>query len=249
MKKLKIDFRMKLKYCKEKIIAIWNWYLKRRANKKLWKLLARNGECSTYVGMPGSGKTTFCAYVVSLCLKAERRVFCNVPILGALPFSKSDFGKYDMSDSVIIIDEGSLFYDNRNYDKNFDDKSLSFLKLLRHRHCNVLILSQSIDIDVKFVRMSTSIFYISRGIFNFTNICHIRRIVDVNPDTKKFEDYYYKPTGIVKFITSKHLFRPLYYKYFDSYDAPKLPSFPITRKPYSSKQGLGDFIEQKKGSA
>lgn len=213
-----------------------------RAKKKLRKLLAKNGECSTYVGMPGAGKTTFCAYVVSLCLKSGKRVFCNVPIIGSLPFSKTDFGKYDMSDSVIIIDEGSLFYDNRNYDKNFNDASLSYLKLLRHRKCNVLILSQSIDVDVKFVRMSTSIFYLSRGIFNFTNICRIQRLVDVNPDTHKFEDYYYKPKGLIKFFTSLHLFRPLYYKYFDSYDAPKLTPYPSTRKPYSSKTGLDKFL-------
>lgn len=224
---------------------IINKLLSLRAKRKLDKLLLKNGECSTYIGMPGSGKTTFCAYVTSLCLRAGVRVFSNVPILGAYPFSKKDFGRYDMSDSVIIIDEGSLFYDNRNFDKNFDEASLSYLKLLRHRHNHVLILSQSIDVDVKFVRMSTSIFYLSKGPFSFTNICHVRRIVDVNPDTHKFEDFYYKPTGIVKFLTSLHLYRPLYYKYFDSYDAPALPVFPEDIKPYSSKQGLGDYLKKK----
>lgn len=241
MKKLKLKIRL----IKDEIVRLSKIGYKRfkeyRAKKKLRKLLVRNGECSTYVGMPGSGKTTFCAYVVSLCIKANKRVFCNVPIIGSLPFSKSDFGKYDMSDSVIIIDEGSLFYDNRNYEKNFNEASLSYLKLLRHRRCNVFILSQSIDVDVKFVRMSTSIFYLSRGIFNFTNICRINRVVDVNPDTHKFEDSYYKPSGLIKFFTSLHLFRPLYYKYFDSYDAPKLTPYPSTRKPYTTKQGLEKF--------
>lgn len=243
MKNLKVKIRIICQECLKKSKEIFKKIIKRRAKRKLRKILSKNGECSTYVGMPGAGKTTFCAYVVSLCLKAEKRVFCNVPIIGSLPFSKQDFGKYDMSDSVIIIDEGSLFYDNRNYEKNFNDASLSFLKLLRHRRCNVFILSQSIDVDVKFVRMSTSIFYLSRGIFNFTNICHIRRVVDVNKDTHKFEDSYYKPTGLVKFLTSLHLFRPLYYKYFDSYDAPKLPSYPSTRKPYATKTGLAKFDE------
>lgn len=244
MNKIKIDFRMIIGEINDKIKQAFKKINVRIANRKLSKLLSKNGECSTYVGMPGAGKTTFCAYVVSLCLKANKRVFCNVPIIGALPFSKSDFGKYDMSDSVIIIDEGSLFYDNRNYEKNFNDASLSYLKLLRHRRCNVLILSQSIDVDVKFVRMSQSIFYLSRGIFNFTNICHIQRVVDVNEQTHKFEDFYYKPKGLIKFFTSKHLYRPLYYKYFDSYDAPKLPDYPKMRKPYESKQGLGKFINE-----
>ena len=240
--KIKIILKTSYNIFKEKAKSVIKNIKKKRAKKKLNKWLSKNGECSTYIGMPGSGKTTFCAYIVSLCLKANVKVYSNVPILGAFPFTKDEFGKYDMSEAVIIIDEGSLFYDNRNFDKNFNDNSLSYLKLLRHRHNNILIFSQSIDVDVKFVRMSTSIFYLSRGIFNFTNVCHVRRVVDVNKDTHKFEDFYYKPSGLVKFITSKHIFRPLYYKYFDSYDAPKLPNFPSSRKPYSSKQGLGQTL-------
>ena len=71
MSKIKIDFKMiigdiygRIKKTFKKIV-VWH------SNRQLSKLLSKNGECSTYVGMPGAGKTTFCAYVVSLCLKAN----------------------------------------------------------------------------------------------------------------------------------------------------------------------------------
>lgn len=235
---------------RDKIKALYNKYFAnivnfisyKRSCKKLQKLEKSVGECSLVVGMPGTGKTTLCAYISSLCLKADKRVFCNVPILGTTPFTKDEFGKFDMSDAWIIIDEGSLFYDNRSFEKNFNDESLSYLKLLRHRNNHVLILSQSIDVDVKWVRMSNKIFQLTKpSLLNmFTTVTPIHRELDINELTHKFEDFYYKPKGIVKFFKSVHLYRPFYYKFFDSYDAPELPQLPY-RDVYKSKQGLTSF--------
>lgn len=220
----------------------YNLISKKFAIRKLEKLKRKIGECSLVVGMPGTGKTTLCAYITSLCLKANVPIYCNVPILGAIPFTKDEFGKYDMSNSIILWDEGSLFFDNRSFDKNFNQESLEYLKLLRHRNNSCLICSQSIDIDVKWVRMSKNIFQLNKGrLFScFTTLTPVSRELDVSEQTHKWEDFYYKPRGIVKFFKSTHLFRPFYYKYFDSYDAPVLPSLP-PREVYSSKKGLTSF--------
>ena len=58
------------------------------ATRKLNKILNDVSQCSTFFGMPGTGKTTFFAYIVYLCNRAEHKVFCNVPIKGSIEFSK-----------------------------------------------------------------------------------------------------------------------------------------------------------------
>lgn len=179
--------------------------------------------------MPGVGKTCHCAYITKLALSSGCKVYSNVPILGAIKFDKKDFGKYDFSGSskypsIILIDEGSLFYDGRNFSTNFNQESLEYLKLLRHRYNHVLIYSQSLDIDVKFIRMSNNIFQIKRSLIPFfTKLCIVRRKVDVDDNTHKFEDFYYKSSGLIGLFTAFRFFRPPLYKFFDSYSAPSLP--------------------------
>lgn len=203
--------------------TIYHYIRKKHYTKKLNKLLNQVSQCSTFFGMPGVGKSTFFAYVVYLCIESGKKVYSNVPIRGAISFKKEDFGRYDFSGSVILIDEGSLFYDGRNFCTNFNQNSLEYLKLLRHRRNNLLISSQSLDIDIKFIRMSTNIYQIKKGMFGFTKIERVLRKVDIDENTHKFEDFYYKLPKIVAFFSNWRIWRPKYYHMFDSYEAPELP--------------------------
>ena len=201
----------------------FNYIKKCYYTRKLNKILNKVDVCSTIFGMPGSGKTTFFSKIVYICNRAEKKVYCNCPIKGAIKFDKSDFGRFDFSNAVILIDEGSLFYDGRNFSTNFTQYSLEYLKLLRHRHNNLLICSQSLDIDIKFIRMSTNIFQIKKGMFNTSRVSLVRRKVDIDENTHKFEDFYYKLPKIIAFFSDFRVYRPKYYKMFDSYEAPELP--------------------------
>lgn len=208
-----------MSFIKNNFNQLYTWFY----SKKLNRILSKVQQCSTFFGMPGTGKTTFFAKIVYLCIRAGKKVYCNVPIKGAIEFSKSDFGRYDMSDSVILIDEGSLFYDGRNFSTNFNQNSLEYLKLLRHRRNNLFICSQSLDIDVKFIRMSNNIFQIKKGLFNTSRVSMVRRKVDIDENTHKFDDFYYKLPRFIAFFSDIRVFRPKYYKMFDSYSAPNLP--------------------------
>jgi len=203
-------------------------YSKSRINK----ILRNNGVCSTYFGMPGAGKTTFCAYIVKHLKRIydsnnpkSLKVYSNVPIHGAIQFNKSDFGRYDFSNAVIILDECSLYYDGRNFAQNFNQYSLEYLKLLRHRNNYLLCFSQSLDIDIKFIRMSVNVFQIKKTFLfhGLTSVACVKRKVDVDENTHKFEDFYYK-TGLIDGLFSNIRFwrRPLF-KMFNSYEAPYLP--------------------------
>lgn len=212
--------------------------------RKYRRFISSIGECSVFFGLPGSGKTSFCALLTHWCEVLGVPVYSNVPLLGAIPFDKSEFGRFDMSDALIILDECSLFYDGRNFQTNFNDASLSYLKLLRHRHNHLVCLSQHLDIDIKFIRLSNNVFQLKKTFLfrSFTSVVKVRRYVDVNEDTHKFEDFYDKPHGLFKLFSTFRFFRPFYYRYFDSYDAPVLPPLP-DRDVYRNKKGLDHFLK------
>lgn len=210
----------------------------KRKQKKLDKFLYNNREVSLYIGMPRSGKTTYIAYLTKLCNDCGKRVFCNVPIIGAIPFEKEDLGKFDMSNSVILLDEAGIMYDNRNFKDGFTKESLKFLKLLGHYKSNVALFSQSMDIDLKWVRMSTNIFMIKKSIIpGFTSMSMIKRYLDVDENTHQIVDFFEKPTGLLKKIFKFRFWRKPYYKLFNSWDAPNLPPMK-NQTPYSSKAGV-----------
>lgn len=197
---------------------------KRTAQIKLNKFLRDNDECSLYLGMPGAGKTTYVAYISYLCHLVGKRCFCNIPVKYSIPYTKDDLGKFDMSGSVILLDEAGIMYDNRQFSTAFSTESLTFLKYLRHYKCNIALFSQSNDIDVKWVRMSKQIFLIQRSLIpGFTSMSKVKRVLDVNPDTHKLEDFYDKESGLFARIRRFRFRRKPYYKFFDSWAAPKLP--------------------------
>jgi len=105
---------------------------------------------NVYFGVPGSGKTTFAAYLtrwalhenalIRFCRKHEnpvtrvllnshflkRRidVYSNVPITGAYVLNaREDIGKYMIEDAKVIIDEAGIEYNNRNY-KSFPQEAI-----------------------------------------------------------------------------------------------------------------------------
>jgi len=219
------------------VYKFWYRHYVKKCKRKLKKYIAEDRCVSLYIGLPRSGKTTFLAYLTNLCNVTGYKVFSNIPVKGALPYSKDDIGKYDMSHALILLDEAGLVYDNRQYsnEKQFTNESLQFLKLIGHYKSNICLFSQSMDIDVKWIRMSKDIFFIKRSLIKGrTNIYRVHRKLDVNPDTHKIEDFYDKPTGLLAMLTKKSFRRKPYYHMFDSYDAPKLQEFPKLKKyePY-----------------
>lgn len=95
-------------------------------------------------GLPGSGKTTtLCAIGQSMlmgkrfldfCPENYERVLSTFPCRGLQKLNFEDIKMYDISNSLILCDEISLYIDNRNF-KNFDSELLYFFKM--HRHYNI----------------------------------------------------------------------------------------------------------------
>lgn len=188
-----------------------------------------------YFGLPGAGKTTV---ATSLALQFSepslsnpyRHVYHNVKSMkvpGATYIDNECIGKFDISDSAIIIDEAQLFADNRDY-KTFNKDLKEFFFGHRHYNCDIFLFSQQWDsLDKKIRSITDRVYYVYKpkilGMF-MTNYYRIPYDIII-PDPKKSQQSlgeiiqgYCKPSLFQRLIATKRLFRPKFYPYFNSFE-------------------------------
>lgn len=201
---------------------------------------------SLYFGLPGCGKTTLLAAKAKKAVRMRRykHVYSNVglKIKGVTLIDNDCIGKFDLSDSLILIDEGTLFADNRAY-KEFPKEKISFFLLHRHYNCDIIIFTQQWNgVDKKIRVITDRVFYVyKKGILGHLFLTTYYRIPYgiIIPDGKKqggehlgeIIQGYCKPNLLIRIFAPK-LIRPFYYRYFDSWEAPKLKKLPEKYKPY-----------------
>lgn len=115
---------------------------------------------------PGTGKTTLVAKIVKDALESGKKVYSNVPIIGAYKFEIKDLGKKDFRNCVILIDEAGSGKNlsNRNWRDNLSDEQIEFLKLHRHYNIDIWTFSQSYgEVDVKFRELTTLLLMLKKS--------------------------------------------------------------------------------------
>lgn len=192
---------------------------------------------SMYFGIPGCGKSTLATKIIKKNLSAQKykHIYVNFPVTGMKTdkiklISNDDFGKYDLSDSLIVIDEATIFADSRAY-KTFNKEKVEFLLLHRHYHCDILLFSQGYNaVDKKLRDLTVKLYYIQKCRFfrSWSKYYPIKYgiMFPEGENLGEIAEGYQKPPFLVRLFTTRHIYRPLYYKYFDSYDAPSLPPLP-----------------------
>ena len=220
---------------------LWCWLSRARHPKHSLQL-------NVYFGVPGSGKTTYAAYlarqaqkesiVIRLCKRFPCRfthwilngtnwkraypVWSNVPIQGTYKLNaKSDIGVYMIQDGKMIIDEAGVEFNNRDY-KAFPKPAIRFFKYHRHYGVSVDVFSQSFDdMDVTLRRLAQN-FYVVRksAVPFFVTIKRIRRKVGIDGNSHQLVDAYSFGLPI---LDTKWIFCPPLWKMFDSYDVEELP--------------------------
>lgn len=180
---------------------------------------------SIYFGVPGSGKSTFAAHLTRKCFKNKIPVYSNVPIIGAYQYDTNDLGKYLIEDCKLIIDEAGLEFNNREF-KKFSRENLEFFKLHRHYGCSVDVFSQTYDdMDKKIRSLAYRLFVVRRSLIPLVvSVVPIRRSVGIDEQTHQICDFYKFDPLLIRLFTTKRIFIPKYWKYFDSYSAPALPA-------------------------
>lgn len=185
-----------------------------------------------FFGLPGCGKSTILAKIAQKELKRIKKgkskynhVLSNYYIKGTEKLNFSDIGKIDMSNSLLLIDEISLDADSRDY-KEFTKTLKQFFILHRHYGIDIIYATQQYDgVDRKIRELTHNLYYIKK-IGNLTYATVIFRKITISEDSEIKMGYIF-PT-LMKIITDIKntmffCWRPKYYKYFDSFDCPKLP--------------------------
>lgn len=192
---------------------------------------------SLYFGLPGCGKTTLMTKHAIAGHRKYKNVYCNVHL--NLPFvtyvSNDWIGKYDISDGLLLIDEASLYADSRAH-KDFTKGQMQYFLEHRHFHVDINLYTQAWDGVDKRIRVITDRVYyvfkrpiIGRWFTQYYRIPYGIIIPDPKRDSsEKLGDIvqgYCKPSFIQR-LFSHRLFRPRYYKYFDSWEKPYFPPLP-----------------------
>lgn len=180
-------------------------------------------------GLPGTGKTTLLTAIAIKALKkgmyegeSIERVYTNFavnyPGIYRLDWSKLGYQQHE--NCLILIDEISIYCDNRNWKENLKKEQLMFWKLYRHYRCQIIYCSQSYnDCDKKIRDLTDEFYQITALPFGLSRLQKISREMIIDKTIQ--EGYNLRGLGRI-------YFRPRYYKYFDSYSAPQL-------KPNTSK--------------
>lgn len=205
---------------------------------------------SLYFGLPGCGKTTLMSALALKGIKSKRykNVYSNVKmcIEDVIYIDNNCIGKYNLCDGLLLIDEATLFADSRDY-KNFGKDRLQYF--LEHRHYNVdicLFTQQWDGVDRKIRVITDRVYYVYKGLVFGKWITSYYRIPYgiIIPDGKRKEggeklgeiiQGYCKPNILIRLFSPK-LFRPRYYKYFDSWERPYLPELPKRYKAYKKER-------------
>lgn len=210
-------FLMKGYYMKFREWLIWLWQILKLTLKSFVSI---GYQFNVYFGVPGSGKTTFAAWIARRATKKGIPVYSNVPVIGTYQLDpKEDLGKYMLEKCVLIIDEAGIEFDNRKF-KEFPDRATRFFKLHRHYKVNVHVFSQKHnDFDKKMRDLATQYFILNKSLLPFL----IHRVtyavhIGVNEMTEEWTDKYKKVP-----FSHKWVFAPVLWLMFNSWDAPELP--------------------------
>lgn len=192
---------------------------------------------SYYFGLCGCGKTTILAKIAltesRLIDKGKskfKRILSNVPLhinhVYYIPFDS--VGVYDFADSLILVDEGSVECDSRDW-KNIRKSLVDWMMLHRHYNCDMVYFSQTYNgVDKKIRMLCEKVYYVQkRGLLSHWITKYYRipyGIIIPNPKESgeklgEIIEGYARPPFLARLFCPR-VFRPAYYKYFDSYSRP-----------------------------
>ena len=178
-----------------------------------------------YFGVPGCGKSTI---LVREYKKNKRRYdhiyTINIQIRGVQMISKEDLEKYKFKNTLILWDEITMDADNREF-KTFSKELRDFFLLHRHLGCDIIYATQNFEnVDKKVRDLTSELWYMSKSVVpflkSFTSAKRIYRSININEHTSELTLGYRFCNFIESLFVSnfKLVFRPIYYRYFDTHD-------------------------------
>lgn len=192
-----------------------------------------------YFGVPGVGKTTIATRIAQKELKRIRRgksqydyVLTNFACKGCHRVTFQDIGRMDIQNCLIIFDEITLDADNRNF-KSFAKESVEGFVLHRHYFNDIIVLTQYYQmVDVKIRNLTQRLYIMTKSyVLPISKYKQVFRTYVINEHTQELVMGYRFANWIEIFLSCLPfnfsfgklfglVWRPKWYKYFDSHDQP-----------------------------
>lgn len=176
-----------------------------------------------------------------------KNVYVNFPIQidGVTRIYWSDIGNYNLHDGLVLLDEASVgAISNRSFGnkskKTDNDRIVEWFCMHRHANCDVFLFTQRWDgVDAQIRKgLLDRVFYIWKPLLTgFWKSKYYRIPYDIIiPDEKhgngeklgEIVQGYCKPSLFGRIFCGS-VWRPRYYKYFNSWIMPPLPELPEGR--------------------
>lgn len=188
-------------------------------------------------GKKGAGKTTLLTKLAIKYRKMGYPVFSNVEIFGTEKLDIKDIGvKRFPINSVLLIDEASLIWDNRNFKSFKVDTVGRYFRLMRHEKNICYLCSQTFDVDLKLRNMCDNLYLLT----NFMGWLSVARRIKKTPTLHQPETDDSGSSKQEGFITEDFRFDlpstwiwtyiPRYIKFFNSFEVDKMD--PVNRFRY-----------------
>lgn len=194
-----------------------------------------------YFGLPGCGKTTTLSWHALNAVRSAKykNIYsnCYLKIEGVTFVPFDVFGTYELRDCLFLVDEAMVVCGDRDH-KAFSKEKLKEFMMHRHKDCDIILFSQEADgVDKKIRSITDRMFYVKKGWLLgkwFSTIYRIPYDVMFPTDGDKVGDIVmgYKKPPFLSRLFAKRLFRPVLYKYFDSWENDPLPPLPPEYQPY-----------------
>lgn len=203
-------------------------------------------------GLPRAGKTTDFAREALRNRHKYRHIYGNVhmSVPGYTYIPDSFLGIYQLDHALILIDEATLLADNRDF-KSMKKTLVQFLVLHGHYKVDIIFYVQKWDaIDIKIRSMTQEVYYIRKAPILGRWLSYEYRIPygiefsNPKTDGHRYGEIImgYGRPRIFDRVFKGVIIRPLYYKYFDSWEAPALTPLPAHVVANPLEPSLGERL-------
>lgn len=191
-----------------------------------------------YYGKKGCGKTTLLTKIAIKEMRKGFLVYSNVEIPGTIKFNPKDLKTHTPKpNSVVLIDEIGLIWDNRNF-KSFESEINAWFKYARQYRCKVHMFSQVPDIDLKIRNLCDSYYLIENKFRVFSYGKRISKVLTVKTDIEGkgnlVDSFEFAP--LLSWNSRKLTFIPHWKEFYQSFDPPYRPYIQGQKMPMNERQ-------------
>lgn len=198
------------------------------------KWIIRKYRFDLFVGKPGCGKTTMMVKEATIAIKRKKTVYSNIQIEvpGVRVFSAENIGLgfYFEPESIVLIDEPNLYWDNRQF-KSIKKDTIEWFRLYRHNRVTIKMYTQTFDIDKKLRALCSDIHICQKILGTITVIRRLQKNIAIKDSALDAESQIVDELKFVPIIfpgAFKLNFIPRWTKYFDSFALPEGIQIPFT---------------------